>query len=160
MHIRNLRPSDYQRIISVLNEWWGGRRMSDMLPKLFFVHFTTTSFVAEENGSIVGFIVGFLSQSKPEEAYIHFCGVHPDSRKRGIARELYGQFFRSVRAKGCQLVRCVTSTVNKTSIAFHIALGFQVEPGDARIDGMAYHSDYDGPGEHRVLFIKSIQENT
>jgi ribosomal protein S18 acetylase RimI-like enzyme len=160
MQIRNLKPSDYQRIISVLNKWWGGRRMSDMLPKLFFVHFTTTSFIAEEEGSIVGFLVGFLSQSKPEEAYIHFSGVHPDFRKRGIARELYGQFFKSVRAKGCRLVRCVTSTVNKTSIAFHIAMGFQVESGDAQIDSITYHSDYDGPGEHRVLFVKSIQENT
>ncbi len=134
--------------------------MSDMLPKLFFVHFTTTSFVAEEDGFIMGFIVGFLSQSNPEESYIHFLGVHPDFRKRGIARELYGQFFKSVRAKGCRLVKCVTSTVNKTSIAFHIALGFQVEPGDAQIDGMTCHSDYDGPGEHRVLFVKSVPENT
>lgn len=33
--IRQVESSDYQPIISVLNDWWGGRNMSDMLPKLF-----------------------------------------------------------------------------------------------------------------------------
>src|SRR6266700_2822677 len=43
--IRLATPSDYEDIISVLNDWWGGRQMSDMLPKLFFVHFRGTTFV-------------------------------------------------------------------------------------------------------------------
>jgi hypothetical protein len=45
--LRNIRPDDYKLIISVLDQWWEGRRMSDMLPKLFFVHFCQTSFIAE-----------------------------------------------------------------------------------------------------------------
>ena len=35
IRIRNAEPSDYPPIISVINEWWGGRNMADMLPKLF-----------------------------------------------------------------------------------------------------------------------------
>ena len=31
--IRNAEPSDYLPIISVINAWWGGRNMADMLPK-------------------------------------------------------------------------------------------------------------------------------
>jgi hypothetical protein len=69
--IRQAKPSDYQPIISVVNDWWGGRRMSGMLPKLFFVHFQLTSFVAEQDGKIVGFVTGFVSQTFPEEAYIN-----------------------------------------------------------------------------------------
>jgi hypothetical protein len=61
--IRIVRTSDYERIISVLDEWWGGRRMNDMLPKLFFVHFCETSFIAESDEKIIGFLIGFLSQS-------------------------------------------------------------------------------------------------
>jgi hypothetical protein len=37
--IRHISPTDYNSIISVLDEWWGGRPMSTMLPKLFFTHF-------------------------------------------------------------------------------------------------------------------------
>jgi hypothetical protein len=56
--------------------------MSNMLPKLFFIHFNETSFIAEANSVAVGFLIGFLSQTHPEEVYIHFTGVHPDFKKR------------------------------------------------------------------------------
>lgn len=66
--------------------------MSGMLPKLFFVHFCKTSFIAEADKQITGFLIDFLSQTAPEEAYIHFVGVHPDFRKQGVGRALYGQY--------------------------------------------------------------------
>jgi hypothetical protein len=40
--IRPLRPSDHARVIAVIaviaviDEWWGGRSMAQMLPRLFF----------------------------------------------------------------------------------------------------------------------------
>jgi ribosomal protein S18 acetylase RimI-like enzyme len=91
--IRHAEPSDYEPIISIVNDWWGGRNMCDMLPKLFFVHFRQTSFVAEDNGNLVGFLTGFISQTFPEEAYIHFAGVHPEFRRRSVGRALYERFF-------------------------------------------------------------------
>jgi hypothetical protein len=73
--IRHPDASDHQPIIAVVDDWWGGRRMADMLPKLFFIHFQPTSFVAEHDGRIVAFLIGFVSQTFPEEAYIHFVGL-------------------------------------------------------------------------------------
>src|SRR5688572_13356341 len=113
--------------------------MAPMLPKLFFLHFEGTSFVAErEDGGLAGFLVGFLSQTKPEEAYVHFLGVAPDERGSGIGRDLYETFFESARAHGRSVVRCVTSPANEASVDFHRALGFDVE---------RVAHDYDGPGE-------------
>jgi hypothetical protein len=37
--------------------------MAPMLPKLFFDHFGTTSFVAVHDDFIVGFVIAFVSQS-------------------------------------------------------------------------------------------------
>ena len=154
--IRNAEPSDYRPIISVINAWWGGRSMADMLPKLFFVHFRQTSFVAENGGNIVGFLIGFISQSFPDEAYIHFVGVHPDCRKKGLGQTLYGRFFEKAKAFGCSRVRCVTSPVNNASIAFHLRMGFSMEPGQMTVDGISVAEDYDGRGEHSVLFVKPL----
>ena len=87
--------------------------MSDMLPRLFFTHFCETCFVAELDSKIIG----FLSQSHSEEAYIHFVGVHPDFRKQGVGSALYGQFFQVAQEFDRVRIKCVTSPVNKSSIA-------------------------------------------
>jgi len=156
MKIRSVKSSDYYSISPLINDWWGGRRMADMLPKLFFDHFNNTSFIAENDGQMIGFLVGFLSQSKPEEAYIHFVGVHPEYRKLMIGKQLYNEFFQVVKQKGCRLVRCVTSPVNKVSIAYHTKMGFEIEKGCTTIAGISIHKDYDGPGQDRVLFKKQL----
>jgi predicted GNAT superfamily acetyltransferase len=145
--IRQAEPQDHPRVLAVLDEWWGGRQMRDMLPKLFFLHFRETSFVAERDGELVGFLVGFLSQSEPEDAYVHFVGVSPAERGSGLGRELYERFFAAARAAGRTRVSCVTSPANEASLAFHAAIGFEPGPPQAA---------YDGPGEDRVVLVRGI----
>lgn len=144
--IRHAQAMDYGRVIQHVNAWWGGREMAPMLPKLFFVHFEGTSFVAEDDaGELVGFLVGFQSQTDPTEAYVHFVGVAPGQRGTGLGRALYDRFADAVRGHGCTSVRCVTSPANEDSLAFHMSLGFEVE---------RVAEDYDGPGEDRVLLVR------
>jgi ribosomal protein S18 acetylase RimI-like enzyme len=148
VQIRHAKPSDYGRVIGRVNVWWGGREMAPMLPKLFFLHFDGTSFVADrEDGELAGFLVGFLSQTDPAEAYVHFLGVAPEERGSGLGRQLYERFFETVAAQGRSVVRCVTSPANEASVAFHRALGFEVE---------RVARDYDGPGEDRVELVRRL----
>ena len=147
MRIRHAEPSDHARVATVIDEWWGGRQVRDMLPRLFFTHFRDTSFVAEEGEELAGFLCGFLSQTHPEQAYCHFVGVSPVHRGSGLARELYERLFAAARAAGCTSVHCVTSPANTSSIAFHTRIGFEIE---TEVDG------YDGSGESRVLLAKSL----
>lgn len=122
--------------------------MAPILPKLFFIHFEGTSFVAEgDDGELLGFVCGFLSQTADDEAYIHFVGIDPESRGTGLGRALYERFFEEARMNGRSVVRCVTSPVNQRSVAFHESLGFEVE---------RVVEDYDGPGEDRVLLVKRL----
>ncbi len=143
--IRAADPADYASVIAVVDEWWDGRRLARMLPKLFFVHFRDTSFVAEADGRLAGFLCGFRSQTFDDEAYVHFVGVDPVCRGTGLGRALYERFFAAVSPR--TVVRAVTSPVNQRSVAFHQALGFEVD----RID-----DDYDGRGEARVLLVKRL----
>lgn len=142
MLIRHAEPGDYARVIPVVDAWWGGREMAAMLPKLFFVHFRDTSFVAEDDGALAGFLCGFRSQTFDDEAYIHFVGIDPAQRGSGLGRALYERFFAAVAPRS--VVRAVTSPANEGSLAFHRALGFEVE----RID-----EDYDGQGQARALLV-------
>ncbi len=161
-------PDDQRRVLAVMDAWWAGfqgdagsLQRSLLLPRLFFQHFTDSSFLVErDDGALVAFLVGFVSQSQPEVAYIHFVGVDPSVRRRGVGVSLYHRFFRLATARGCRRVRCVTSPGNAASLAFHTGIGFQVEPGDAMIEGLPVHRDYDGPGLHRVAFTRTLTDPT
>ena len=156
IRIRNAEPSDYQPIISVINEWWGGRSMADMLPKLFFVHFRQTSFVAEHGDDIVGFLIGFTSQTFPDERTSILLVYILKIGRKVSGETLYNRFFEKAKAFGCSRVRCVTSPVNRGSVTFHLRMGFSMESGAKTVDGISVVEDYDGRGEHRVLFLKSL----
>lgn len=155
MQLRGLTPDDYTPLIAVVDAWWG-RAVAPMLPHLFFVHFHQTSFVVMDHNERIGFLVGFLSPALPDEAYIHFVGVHPDYRGRGVGRKLYERFFQMVRGANRSRVRCVTSSLNAASIVFHRTMGFAIEGTDDGSSGIPIHCGYDGPGEDRVLFVKEL----
>ena len=58
---------------------------------------------------------------------------------------------------GGRLVRAVTSPVNRGSVAFHQRMDFQLEPGDAQVEGISVSSGHDGHGGDRVRFIRSLR---
>lgn len=125
-----------------MDAWWG-RPISDILPRLFLDHFWGTSLVAEHEDAVMGFLVGFHSPQRADEAYVHAVAVAPQHRATGLARRLYRRFFDEAHAAGRPVIRAVTSPVNEGSIAFHRRLGFTVSEPIA---------DYDGPGLDRVTF--------
>jgi broad specificity phosphatase PhoE/GNAT superfamily N-acetyltransferase len=153
--IRTASPADFAAVIRVVDAWWG-RPMAQQLPRLFFQHFHDTSLIAEQEGRLVGFLVGFQSQAQPEQAYIHFVAVHPELREAGLGRHLYETFFARMRARGCRLVQSITSPVNRRSVAFHQAMGFRLMPGDAEVDGLPVHPDWDGQGTPRIRFERRL----
>lgn len=146
--LRNLRADDYHPIMRVANDWWGGRPRADILQRVFFEHFQPTSFVFEQDGVIEGFLIGFPSQTTRSQAHIHAVGIDPQRRGQGLGRQLYQHFFAVARQLGSTEVLCITSPINKASIAFHTQMGFEILPGDASLDGVAVTSNYDA----RVLF--------
>jgi len=150
--VRNSKSEDHRRIIEVMKAWWDGRDLTAMLPRLFLVHFCDTSFIVEKDDDLVAFLVGFLSQSKANEGYIHFVGVHPNYRKMGIGEFLYQRFFGICKANGRDTIRICTSPVNKRSIEFHKKIGFRILQGNAVIDGIQVMLDYNGPDDPKVLF--------
>jgi ribosomal protein S18 acetylase RimI-like enzyme len=155
--IRQARESDHGALVGCVRSWWGdsrtpqqSRELSLLLPKLFLQHFAGTSLVREGPDGIEGFLVGFHSQDHPDQAYIHFVGVHPEHRSRGVARGLYTRFCAGALAAGRHQVRAITSPANLGSIAFHRAMGFTPDPGGAEVDGIPVQLDHDG--QARVAF--------
>ena len=153
--VRSAMPSDCEAIQAIASDWWGRPIESDMFSRSFLTHFSETSLIAEHNSEMVGFLIGFLSQSRSEEAYIRFIVVNPGTRGIGVGRALYEHFFAVISLHGRRTVRSVTSPNNKASIAFHLRMGFTVEPQEHKVDEIPVVRNYHGrKGTDRVLFIK------
>ena len=140
----------------MMPEWWGGRDLSSAVQKFFFIHFHKTTFIAEKDDILCGFLIGVLSHSRPDEGYIHFAGVHPKWRREGLGRNLYERFFEMCRKDKRFIVRSSTSPINTLSIEFHQRLGFTIEQGDTIINGVQVTANYLGAGDHKVLFKKDL----
>jgi predicted GNAT superfamily acetyltransferase len=134
--------SDHALVLAVADEWWGGRHVAWLAQRLFFEHFADTSVIAEDDQGLAGFLIGFLSQARPTEAYIHMVATRPDRRRTSLARELYSRFFELARANGRAAVTCITAPGNNASIAFHTALGFSA----------SLHPEHEGPGADKMVF--------
>ena len=159
--IRFRRPTetDYPAIIRVIDDWWGGRDLSRLLPRLWLQHFTGTSWLAEgADGRIAGFLIGFLSPDHADTAYCHMIATNPNLRRRGLGLALYERFIADARAAGRSVVKAVTWPGNRVSIAFHRSIGFEVDesPGSQRLYGTPSRPGYDFDREDRAILIRRI----
>lgn len=151
--------SDHRFLVDRVDEWWAGRRLRQLLPRLWLQHFSGTSWIVEdEGGTTIGFLVGFISPDHPDQAYIHMVGTSPNHRRMGLGRALYERFFEDVRSRGVRRVTAVTWPGNRASVDFHRALGFTPADGTGtqRLYGTPAYPDYDAEGEDRVVFNREL----
>jgi ribosomal protein S18 acetylase RimI-like enzyme len=162
--IRLRRPTeaDHARLVDLVDEWWAGRQIHQLLPRLWFQHFTGTSWIAEgDDGRLLGFLIGFVSPDDPSTAYVHMVGTDPNRRRRGLGRELYERFAADVAERGVRRLMAVTWPANRVSVAFHVGLGFEPVrgPGTQNLYGTPAFADYDGDGEDRVVFERRLSHS-
>jgi|SRR5450432_2591093 ribosomal protein S18 acetylase RimI-like enzyme len=161
LEIRLRRPveADHSRLVAIVDNWWGGRRLHDLLPRLWLQHFTGTSWIAETADSeLAGFLIGFVSPDDPHLAYIHMVATNPAIRMQAIGRTMYEAFFEDVARRGAREVKAITWTGNAVSIGFHRAMGFRNldGPGTREIMGVPAFPDYEYSGEDRVVFVRAL----
>jgi GNAT superfamily N-acetyltransferase len=156
---RRPAAADHRFLVDRVDDWWGGRKLHHLLPRLWLEHFTGTSWIVEDaGGTTIGFLVGFISPDHPEEAYIHMVAMDPNHRGTGLGRALYERFFEDVKGRGVGRVHAITWPGNRVSVGFHRAMGFAPDdgPGTQRLYGTPAYPDYDGEGDDRVVFSRAL----
>ena len=159
-NIRNIVEEDFNQLSCVAEKC---QPMTNMKPTVYHVftrHFKGTSFVIENklNNAITGFLIGFISQDNPNDSYIHLICLDPSLRGKGFAKILVEKFIQAVSKRGCKRVCLVTKPHNHISIKFYTKLGFESYNSDKTVnmDGINVYKDYDGSGDDKIIFIKSI----
>lgn len=159
LRFRRPNEADHPTIVDLVDEWWGGLRVHEQLPRLWFQHFTGTSWIVESaDGRPAGFLVGFVSPDDPSVGYVHMVGTSPNHRRRGLGRRLYERFIDDVSKRGVRRVRAITWPGNRPSVAFHRAIGFEPVSGPQaqNLYGTTAFPDYDFPGADRVVFAREL----
>lgn len=172
LRFRRPTEADHGPLVGLVDDWWGGRPVRRLLPRFWFRHFASTSWIAEvetvtdggtgtpasRTGLPAGFLVGFVSPDHPDEAFIHLASTNPNLRRRGIGRALHERFCDDVRARG---VARVTTTVwpgDRVAVEFYRAIGFRAldGPGTQPMYGVPAFPDYDAEGEDRAIFVRAL----
>lgn len=143
---RALRADDFAAARAVADEWFG-HPVGLTLHRLFFDQLGPQGvWLARDDGAPAGFLLGLVSQSEPDLAYVHLHAVDPSLRGQGVGAALYRAFGERAMGQGCTRIRALAAPHRQGSIAFHRALGF---------DGPLVQG-YLGPGEDRIVFERSL----
>jgi GNAT superfamily N-acetyltransferase len=158
MNVRRITKQDFDRIVEVIDHWWGGP-IGTFAHPIFFYELGGQALVVEKSGEMIGFLLGFVVHAgdlpeptpragadAPITGYVHLVGIHPDHRRQGVGRLLYQRFTEACKTAGCARMKAITPFGNEGSIRFHAALGWEIQEID----------DYAGPGRRRVVFNKLL----
>jgi ribosomal protein S18 acetylase RimI-like enzyme len=80
--------------------------------------------VALEGAQIVGSIMAGYDGHR---GWLYALAVHPDQRRRGIAKQLAGEAIGRLRLLGCRKVNLQVRSGNDAAVAFWRSTGFSVE---------------------------------
>jgi GNAT superfamily N-acetyltransferase len=118
--------------------------------------FSSSCPMMVEGGSVIGVVLAFRSQDTPDEIYVQDVMVHPQHRRRGIARALLDGLVVRAETWGCKRIYLTSEAENSAAHQAWTVMGFVNVPGDRKQGGVWIISDYKGPGKDRAVYERSI----
>lgn len=153
VRIRSLHQDDIPAILDLMElgaPYVRARTASDYW--LYANLFSTTCPVADDDGRLVGAVIAFRSQDRPEDLYVQDVITHLDHRRRGISTALLRAVQDAGRQFGCRRFYLTSEPQNIAAHGTWVRLGFVNVPGDHIVNGAEVISDYKGPGKHRAVY--------
>jgi GNAT superfamily N-acetyltransferase len=146
---RPLTKADFDHVVEVIDRWWGGP-IGTFAHPIFFYELGEHALVVEEEGVMIGFLLGFIADHPVRTGYVHLVGIHPEHRRRGVGRVLYEAFTESCRTESCVRMKAITTQSNEGSLSFHLAVGWIAQEVD----------HYSGPGRRRIVFTRDLESGS
>jgi RimJ/RimL family protein N-acetyltransferase len=145
--LRQVTIRDLGVILGELDDFWGGERDMAFLHQALYVHeFGETSVLAERDGRILGYLLGFVGPDAT--GYVHAVAVRREARGEGLARRMYERFQAHAEHRDAVRLKAITAPENSGSRAFHEALGFSAES----VEG------YSPSSGARLVFTRALRD--
>ena len=130
--IRLMKADDFDAVVGI-----DGKVLNSSRPQYYELKFEKlfkskdylpTSLVAEEDGTVVGFVMGELYMGEygifQEEASLDTIGVDPDYQNKGVGEQLINEFMEHLRQIGVQKVNTLVDWNDSKLIQFFSANQF------------------------------------
>ncbi|MGH3839034.1 MAG: GNAT family N-acetyltransferase [Pseudonocardiaceae bacterium] len=114
--------------------------------------FSSSCPVALVDNVVVGAVIAFRSQDKPDDVYVQDVMIHPEHRNHGIARTLLAEVRRRATEWGCVRLYLTSEPENTAAHATWMSLGFVNMPGERAVDGISVVRNFKGPGRDRAVY--------
>lgn len=151
LKVRPMTKADFDLVVQLVDHWWSGP-IAVLAHPVFFYELGKHARVVEDvanSGKFVGFLLGFVAPEDDHRAqtgYVHLVGVHPEYRRKGVARALYAEFLQTCLSLGCRRMKAITTAGNEPSMRFHQALGWTCTEDE----------HYAGPNRRRIVLTKDL----
>ncbi len=133
MSIRNARVKDKFAITEVAEKCTPLVRASVVGTYEFMARcFQNTFFIYEQNGKIIGYILGFPNTSMQGEFWLYQVAVLEPYREQKIGSQLFERFIIQVQAEGYKRIRSHYIFSNARSANIHAKFGFKICGEDDR----------------------------
>jgi ribosomal protein S18 acetylase RimI-like enzyme len=159
LSFRHPTEADHRALVDDIERWFLGRRMRPLFGRMWFVHFASTSWIAETpDGHVAAILLGFASQDRPAEAVLHLAAVDPNLRRRGIGTALHDTWFAEMARRGATRAVVAVPPDERVAILFYRSLDFAPEVAGTKILwGVPAFEDYDADGADRALLVRRIE---
>ena|SRR5579862_5244801 len=122
-------PNEF--IEKALDQWWSEASFQRSIPNE-----AACNLVAEQDGQIVGMLLGTINPGEEGQVHLLKLYIHPDHFSQGIGKQLWQTYLQQL-AVGVKRVDLEVEPQNARAIRFYTRVGFQ-ETGVNEAEAFGY----------------------
>jgi ribosomal protein S18 acetylase RimI-like enzyme len=118
-------------IENALEQWWSEASFQRSIPNA-----AVCNLVAEQDGQIVGTLLGTIDPGEEGQVHLFRLYIHPDHFGQGMGKQLWGAYVQRL-APEVKRVGLEVEPQNTRAIQFYTRLGFQ-QTGTNEVEAFGY----------------------
>jgi diaminobutyrate acetyltransferase len=158
--IRKAREDEFLNVYRFISSCGVLETYGEHFFRIVIRYFGSTSYLAEQDGRIVGYMWGFITQEDPETFFLWQIGVDPATRGDGIGGLILEEAEKELAARGCKRIELTIDPTNRPSQRLFEKRGYRNISADhgktIEVEGVEAIVDYYRPNGHFSLYEKRL----
>ena len=158
--IRKVKEEEFLNVYEFVSRCNLLENYAEHFYKIMLRYFGNSCFIADYNGGIVGFVLGFVSQIHDKTYFLWQVGIDKSVRREGIGKMLLETAEKEMRKLGCNRIELTIDPKNIPSKRLFEKMGYiNVSSKEGKLIKVMENTavkDYYKPGRHFMLYEKNI----